>query len=201
MMNKPFSQACENNKQAILNILKSVFSKNNHVLEIGSGTGQHAAFFGQHLHHLTWQTSDLLINHSGINTWLDEVALPNVQRPLEIDLHKPWPMSSNNLRIDGIFTANTLHIISWPLVIKFFEGIEQNLKTGSNVCIYGPFNYQGRYTSESNANFDIWLKDRDINSGIRDIEAILLLANSAGLKLIDDHVMPANNRLLVFSKK
>ena len=201
MMNRPFSQACENNKRPILNILTKVFSKNNHVLEIGSGTGQHAAFFGQHLPQLTWQTSDLLINHPGINIWLDEVALANVQRPLELDLNKPWPMSSNNLPLDGLFTANTLHIISWPLVVKFFTGIAENLTAGANICIYGPFNYQGKYTSESNANFDIWLKDRNINSGIRDIEAILLLANSAGLHLIDDHLMPANNRLLVFSKK
>ncbi|NQZ22936.1 MAG: DUF938 domain-containing protein [Colwellia sp.] len=200
-MNRPFSQACENNKRPILNILTKVFSKNNHVLEIGSGTGQHAAFFGQHLPQLTWQTSDLLINHPGINIWLDEVALANVQRPLELDLNKPWPMSSNNLPLDALFTANTLHIISWPLVVKFFTGIAENLTAGANICIYGPFNYQGKYTSESNANFDIWLKDRDINSGIRDIEAVLLLANSAGLHLIDDHLMPANNRLLVFSKK
>jgi len=200
MMSKPFSQACENNKQPILNVLTNVFSKTDHVLEIGSGTGQHAVFFGQHLPHLTWQTSDLAINHSGINLWLDETALPNVQKPIDIDLHKTWPVPSNNQRIDGLYTANTLHIISWPLVVKFFEGIAKNLVKKANVCIYGPFNYQGKYTSESNANFDIWLKDRDINSGIRNIEEILLLANSAGLSLIDDHVMPANNRLLVFVK-
>jgi hypothetical protein len=200
MMNKPFSQACENNKRPILNVLTNVFSKSEHVLEIGSGTGQHAAFFGQHLPHLSWQTSDLAINHQGINLWLDEAALTNVQRPLDIDLHKTWPLPNNNIRLDGLYTANTLHIISWPLVVKFFEGIAQNLTKKANVCIYGPFNYQGRYTSESNASFDVWLKDRDINSGIRNIEEILSLANSVGLNLIDDHVMPANNRLLVFSK-
>jgi len=199
-MNKPFSQACENNKQPILNILTTVFSNTKHVLEIGSGTGQHAAFFGQHLLDLIWQTSDLPINHPAINLWLDEAALANVQRPIVIDLNKPWPVASNNLPIDGLYTANTLHIISWPLVVKFFEGIEQNLAVKASVCIYGPFNYQDKFTSESNANFDLWLKDRDINSGIRDIEAILLLATSAGLTLIDDHAMPANNRLLVFSK-
>lgn len=199
-MNKPFSQACENNKRPILTILTKVFSKTKHVLEIGSGTGQHAVFFGHHLAHLTWQTSDLLINHQGINFWLDEAVLPNVQRPLVVDLNKAWPIPQNNLPIDGMYTANTLHIISWPLVIKFFEGIAQNLSSKASICIYGPFNYQGKFTSESNANFDSWLKDRDINSGVRDIEAILLLASSAGLNLIDDHAMPANNRLLVFSK-
>ena len=200
MMNKHFSQACENNKRPILKLLTKIFSSNKHVLEIGSGTGQHAVFFGQHLSHLTWQTSDLLINHQGINLWLDETANTNVQRPIVIDLNKTWPLPKSNLRVDGLFTANTLHIISWSLVVKFFEGIEQNLTPRASVCIYGPFNYEGKFTSESNANFDVWLKERDINSGIRDIEAILLLANSAGLNLIDDHAMPANNRLLVFSK-
>ena len=199
-MNKPFSQACENNKRPILNILSKVFSDTNHVLEIGSGTGQHAVFFGQHLPYLTWQTSDLLINHLGINSWLDEETLTNVERPIVIDLNKTWPMPTNNQHVDGLYTANTLHIISWPLVVKFFEGLAQNLTSGANICIYGPFKYQGKFTSESNANFDLWLKDRDINSGIRDIEAILLLATSAGLTLVDDHAMPANNRLLVFSK-
>ncbi|PKI14096.1 DUF938 domain-containing protein [Colwellia sp. 12G3] len=199
-MNKPFSQACENNKQPILNILTTVFSSTKHVLEIGSGTGQHAVFFGQQLPHLTWQTSDLPINHLGINAWLDEAVLANVQRPITVDLHKTWPVPNNNLPVDGLYTANTLHIISWPLVVKFFAAIAQNLAAEASVCIYGPFNYNGKFSSESNANFDSWLKERDINSGIRDIEAILLLAKAAGLNLIDDHRMPANNRLLVFSK-
>jgi len=199
-MNKPFSQASENNKQPILNILRNVFLNTKHVLEIGSGTGQHAVFFGHHLPHLTWQTSDLPVNHAGIQSWLDETSLTNVLNPIVIDLNATWPTFEKSNQVDGIYTANTLHIISWPLVIKFFEGIEKSLKTNANVCIYGPFNYQGEFTSESNASFDLWLKERDISSGIRDIEAILTLAKSANLTLIDDHAMPANNRLLVFSK-
>jgi len=200
MINKPFSQACENNKRPILDILTTVFARTKHVLEIGSGTGQHAVFFALHLEHLTWQTSDLPINHQGINLWLDESAWANVQRPIVVDLNKSWPVPNNHLQVDGLYTANTLHIISWPLVVKFFDGIAQNLSAGASVCIYGPFKCQGKFTSESNANFDRWLKERDLNSGIRDIEAILLLANSAGLNLINDHVMPANNQLLVFTK-
>jgi len=200
MMNKPFSQACENNKQPILAVLNKAFSSQSHVLEIGSGTGQHAAFFSQHLPHLTWQSSDLLINHQGINLWLDETTSTNVERPIEIDLHNPWTMPEHPLQVDGLYTANTLHIISWPLVEKFFAGIADNLAASAKVCIYGPFNYQGKFTSESNANFDVWLKDRDINSGIRDFEAVLSLATSAGLQLIDDHAMPSNNRLLEFIK-
>jgi len=199
-MNKPFSQACENNQQPILNILAKVFVNTEHVLEIGSGTGQHAVYFGQHLPHITWQTSDLPINHAGIHAWLNEAGLTNVLKPVVVDLNKAWPVTNNKVKVDGIYTANTLHIISWPLVVKFFEGIAKNIKAEANICIYGPFNYQGKFTSESNANFDLWLKSRDSNSGIRDIEAVLTLANSQGLTLIDDHAMPANNRLLVFVK-
>lgn len=201
MNNKPFSQACENNKQPILDILSSVFATSRHVLEIGSGTGQHALFFASQLPHLTWQTSDLLVNHQGINRWLDESTSDNIERPMVLDLNENWPVPNQHLQVDAVYTANTLHIISWPLVIKFFQGLAQNLPTAASVCIYGPFKYQGNFTSQSNAHFDQSLKERDINSGIRDIEAILLLAHAAGLQLISDHVMPANNQLLVFSKK
>ena len=203
MINKPFSQACENNKQPILTILTQVFSSKKHVLEIGSGTGQHAAFFAQHLTHLTWQTSDLLINHEGINLWLEESKCPNIKSPIVIDLNNVCAATLTNLPIngiDGIYTANTLHIVSWPLVVNFFHNIAKHITSKANVCIYGPFNYQVKCTSQRNANFDLWLKARDVNSGIRDIEAVLSLANEVGLKLTDDHEMPANNRLLVFSK-
>ena len=200
MTNKPFSQASENNKKPILNLLTSLFASNKHVLEIGSGTGQHAVFFAQHLAHLTWQTSDLLINHNGINEWLDESNLVNVEKPIVVDLNEDWPIPNQALPIDALFTANTLHIISWPLVIKFFEGIAKNLTDSAHVCIYGPFKYKGKYTSDSNESFDLWLKERDKDSGIRNIEDILMLASSANLSLIKDHVMPANNQLLYFRK-
>jgi len=201
MSNKPFSQACENNKQPILDILKTAFEQTQKVLEVGSGTGQHAIFFAPHLRHLHWQTSDLAINHQGINLWLDENIGDNIGRPIELDLTTNLANYAPSLQIDGLYTANTLHIISWPLVVNFFEGIAQNLPSSARVCIYGPFKYQGDFTSESNARFDQWLKERDKNSGIRDIEAVLLLATSAGLHLIKDHAMPANNQLLVFSKR
>jgi len=200
MSNKPFSQSCEKNKQPILDILTTVFSDTKNVLEIGSGTGQHAVFFAPQLKHLHWQTSDLAVNHPGINLWLDENGCENIGRPIEIDLNKKWVNDNQPLQVDALYTANTLHIISWPLVVKFFDGIAKNLPSKAQICIYGPFKYQGEFTSESNASFDQWLKDKDINSGIRDIEDILLLAESAGLNLIKDHTMPANNRLLAFSK-
>lgn len=201
-MTKPYSQACENNKRPILNVLSKIFSRSNYVLEIGSGTGQHAVYFGENLPNLTWQTSDLATNHCGINAWLNEAGLTNVISPIVIDLNETWPLPNNmhSQSIDGIYTANTLHIISWPLVIKFFEGISKNIAANGRVCIYGPFKYEGKFTSESNASFDRRLKETDPTRGIRDIEAVLALAKSAGLNFIDDHEMPANNRLLVFFK-
>jgi cyclopropane fatty-acyl-phospholipid synthase-like methyltransferase len=200
-MNKPFSQACENNKKSILAKLLLAFSQSKHILEVGSGTGQHAVYFAKHLSQLNWQTSDLLINHQGINQWIDQFPASNIQRPITIDLNTPWQLSPKTAIIDGIYTANTLHIISWSLVIQFFKGIASHLAHGGILCIYGPFKYKGQFTSDSNANFDLWLKERDMNSGIRDFEDIAGLAHIAKLQLINDDEMPANNRLLVFVKK
>jgi len=199
-MTKPFSQACENNKQSILAKLSLAFSQSKQILEIGSGTGQHAVYFAKHLPKLHWQTSDLLINHQGINQWIDQFPARNIQRPIALDLSTLSSLSNMTAIIDGIYTANTLHIISWSLVIKFFKELACHLTPKGIICIYGPFNYKGQFTSESNASFDLRLKERDINSGIRDFEAIVELAKTAKLQLINDHQMPANNRLLVFIK-
>lgn len=195
-MNKPYSQACENNKTFILSILAHSFQSNKTVLEIGSGTGQHAVHFAENMPWLSWQTSDVIENHQGISQWLNASPASNLIAPIVLDLNNPWPMT----QVDAIYTANTLHIVSWPLVQAFFQGVSQHLATGGKCCIYGPFNYQGKFTSESNASFDLWLKERDSDSGIRDIEAIVELAEKAGLSLETDHEMPANNRLLVFKK-
>ena len=195
-MSIPFSQACENNKQAILDVLKGVFQSTDNVLEVGSGTGQHAVFMAPKLPHITWQTSDLIVNHSAINSWLARHPAANLLPPLALDFNQEWPIDT----VDGIFTANTLHIVSWPLVQAFFSAVSRHLALGGTLCIYGPFNYEGQFTSQSNANFELWLKGRDSQSGIRDIEAIIELANSAGLTLQSDNTMPANNRLLVFVK-
>jgi len=196
-MTGPFSQACENNKQPILAVLSRVFSKQKNALEIGSGTGQHAVHFAKNMPFITWQTSDLVINHAGINQWIDTLPLPNIRRPLAIDLADVQPIAEN---IDAIFSANTLHIISWTLVARFFGLVKSQLAHNGVLCVYGPFNYQGRYTSESNANFDLWLKARDERSGIRDFEAVCQLATKAGLSLMEDVTMPANNRMLIFVK-
>ena len=197
MNDKPFSQACENNKLPILEVIRTVYTEAVTVWEIGSGTGQHGLYFAGQLPHLCWQPTDLQANHSGINQWREEGQLPNLKEPVLLDVTEPvWPCAS----IDALFTANTLHILSWDAVVIMFQRLGHYLNPSALVCIYGPFNYQGRYTSDSNAAFDLWLKNRDCLSGIRDFEAVLSLAEQHGLTLLSDHPMPANNRLLVLQK-
>ena len=198
MTNKPYSQACENNKTPILSVIREAFNQPVTVWEIGSGTGQHACYFASELPHLVWQPTDLAENHPGINAWRGEAQLPNLNPPVILDVTSPtWPCDG----MDVVFTANTLHIMSWHNVEVLFERFNIYLNPLATVCVYGPFNYNGNYTSESNAHFDQWLKNRDPLSGIRDFEAVLALAENAGLRLIKDNAMPANNRLLVFIKQ
>lgn len=196
-MQKPFSQACENNKDPILLVLKEHFSDLNNVLEVGSGTGQHSVYFAQHLPHLQWHSTDRAINHAGIELWHNEAQLNNLHRPINLDLNYAWPVD----KVDAIFTANTLHIISEALVERFFTGVKKHLSAAGTLCIYGPFKYQGQFTSDSNQRFNEFLQQQDPQSGIRNIELILQLAQQAGLNLIDDVTMPANNQLLVFKRQ
>jgi len=196
-MTKPFSQACENNKKPILAQLKKVFKSSRSVLEVGSGTGQHSVFFAEHLPYLQWYTSDRKVNHEGINLWHSEVNLTNLHTPLELDLNNEWPVD----KVDAIYTANTFHIVSWQLVERFFDGVKRHLNNEGMLCIYGPFKYQGKFTSPSNDDFNTFLVDRDPLSGIRDFEAVEGLAKQAGLSLISDTAMPANNQLLVFKRQ
>lgn len=198
-MSLAFSQACENNKSPILSVLNSVLSNSTKVLEIGTGTGQHAVYFSEKLPHLTWLTSDLAVNHPSILSRIEHSKLTNIHKPLTLDLNQPWH-HLNSSSVDAVFTANTLHIISISLVKSFFERVKMHLIPGGVLCIYGPFKYKAEFTSDSNESFNHWLKERDINSGIRDFEDIVKFANNAGLTLINDYVMPANNQLLVFRK-
>ena len=194
---KPFSQACANNQQPILDVLVRYLGEVNHVLEIGSGTGQHAAFFAPHFPQLVWQTSDLAEHHQGIRLWVEEAGLANLMQPLELDVRtQPWPIDTTQ----AVFSANTAHIMSWPMVKDFIAGVGRVLKSNGYFFLYGPFNYDGSYSSESNAGFDQWLKQRDPQSAIRDFEAVDEIAATAGLSLVEDNVMPANNRLLVWQK-
>jgi len=197
-MNKPFAESCEQNKHVILDVLREEFSNANHVLEIGSGTGQHAVHFAQHLPHLNWQCSDRAENLPGIRAWLNDYGLINTPSPITLDvLDDSWPEQ----KYPAIFSANAVHIMPWCAVEAMFEGLKTCLDETAVVCLYGPFNYNGNFTSDSNARFDQWLKQRDPQSGIRDFEKLDALANKAGLTLNNDYEMPANNRILAWHKQ
>lgn len=194
---KPFSDACERNRAPILTVLRKILPVQGRVLEIGSGTGQHAVYFGAALPGIIWQTSDLPENHAGIRAWIEESALPNVLPPVVLDVSDAaWPVTV----ADAVFSANTLHIVSWPEVEALFAGTGRVLAAGGTLCVYGPFSYGGQHTAESNARFDDFLRRRDPASGIRDFEAVDQLAQTNGLVLMRDFAMPANNRLLVWRK-
>lgn len=196
-MNKPYAESCAQNQQVILDELKKLFTAAGEVLEIGSGTGQHAVFFTQHMPHLVWQPSDLPDQHPGMKMWLDEVEHGRIKTPLTIDVGAgPWPLEN----IDYVYSANTAHIISASQVVNMMTYIGNCLKAGGLFAQYGPFNYNGSYTSESNARFDVWLKQRDPDSCIKDFETLQSLAEKNGMSLFMDVMMPANNRLLVWQK-
>ncbi|MBJ6979783.1 DUF938 domain-containing protein [Luteimonas sp. MC1895] len=196
---RPHAPSCERNREPILAVLQRHFAGCRRVLEIGSGTGQHAVHFAQAMPWLAWQASDVPENLPGIRAWLAEARLANTPPPLALDvLQAPWP----DVGADAVFTANTLHIMGWDAVEAFFRGVGQVLAgtPDAPLVAYGPFNRGGAYTSDSNRDFDGWLKARDPRSGIRDIEAVDALARAAGLVPVDDVAMPANNRCLVWRR-
>lgn len=197
-MIKPYAQACDRNRDPILSVLKKVLTDPGTLLEIGSGTGQHAVYFAEHLPHLKWKCSDLSENLSGMEQWVLEAGLPNLTMPFELDVSSvEWEA----LEFDYVFSANVIHIMSWNHVKEFIIGAGQTLPVNGLLILYGPFNYQGEYTSESNRTFDGWLKDRDPLSGIRNYEDLEQLANSVGLKLFGNFTMPANNEILCWQKQ
>ncbi|KQY54682.1 DUF938 domain-containing protein [Lysobacter sp. Root494] len=195
-MTKAHAPVCERNREPILAVLRGCFADSRSVLEIGSGTGQHAVHFAAAMPWLSWQCSDRAEHLPGIRLWLDEAPLANTPDPLALDVSGEWPRR----RFDAVFSANTLHIMGWTEVERFFAGIDAVLEAGGVLAVYGPFNYGGEYSSDSNREFDAWLKARDPRSGIRDFEAIDALARNIGLALVDDVAMPANNRTLVWRR-
>ena len=197
MSEKPYAPACDRNRDPILAVLQAHFSDRKHVLEIGGGTGQHAVHFAAAMRELIWQTSDRAENLPAIRAWLDEAKLPNTPPPIELDVAQGWPQGN----YDAIFSANTLHIMSWPEVEALFAALPAMATEDAKLAIYGPFNYGGEFTSASNAAFDESLKSRAPHMGIRDIEAVDRLARAAGFAMIDDVAMPANNRTLIWQRQ
>ena len=196
-VDKPYAPSCERNRDPILAVLRTHLAERHDVLEIGSGTGQHAVHFAAAMPWLRWQCSDVADNLPGIRLWLDEAALANTPAPIELDVGRgPWPTHA----FDAVFSANSLHIMGWAEVEALFDGLDAVLARDATLAVYGPFNYGGGYSSDSNREFDGWLKARDPRSGIRDFEAVDGLARAIGLRLVVDVAMPANNRTLVWRR-
>lgn len=196
-MNKPDAPACARNRDPILQVLRTHFARYRNVLEIGSGTGQHAVYFAAAMPWLEWQCSDRPEYLPGIDAWRVEVGLANTPAPLPLDVAiGPWPARS----FDAVFTANSLHIMGWAEVEAFFAGLSSVLAEQATLVVYGPFNRGGKFTSDSNRDFDASLRARDPRMGIRDFEAVDALASHIGLVLVEDVAMPANNRCLVWHR-
>lgn len=197
MTDKPFSQACENNKRPILAQLQRLLPEQGLVLEIGTGTGQHAVFFAEALPFLTWQPSDQPGTENYCQPWLAEANRGNIRPPLPLDVSAAaWPVTT----ADAVYSANTAHIMGWPEVEAMFRGVAQLLAPAGVFCLYGPFNYHGEYTSDSNRAFDQYLRNQKPSMGIRDIDDLTALAREVGMVLEEDIGMPANNRLLVWRR-
>jgi cyclopropane fatty-acyl-phospholipid synthase-like methyltransferase len=196
-MTKQFSPSSERNREPILHVLRDIFANSQRVLEIGSGTGQHAVIFAAAMPGLVWQPSDRAQYHPSILAWQQETDCKNVLPPLALDVNDVvWP----NGPYDGVFSANTCHIMAWEEVENMFAGIGRLLSPGGVVALYGPFNYHGQFTSAGNADFDVWLRRQAAHMGIRDFEAVNALAGAQGLVLQRDIEMPANNRMLVWQR-
>ncbi len=197
MSDKPYAPACDRNREPIHGVLSQLFADKSSILEIGSGTGQHAVYFAGLMPHLQWQCSDLEENHPGIRQWLDEAGLSNTPAPVVLDVQQDnWPV----LQVDAVFSANAVHIMPWEAVVAMIGGVGRLLQNDGLLVLYGPFNYQGNYSSDSNARFDEWLKQQNPHSAIRDFEAVNELAGDAGLEICDDLEMPANNRIIYWRK-
>ena len=194
---KPHAAAATRNRDPILQVLRVHFADRRRVLEIGSGTGQHAVYFAKAMPHLMWQASDRAENLDGIELWLNEARLLNTVPAIHLDVAGVWPVE----QFDAVFSANSLHIMSWPEVESMFAGLRLTLSPTAKLAIYGPINYGGMFTSDSNVAFERALKAEAAHRGIRDFEKIDALARSIGLQLIADIAMPANNRTLIWQRR
>lgn len=199
-MMKEFAPACDRNSQVILDVLKRILARSRCVLEIGSGTGQHAVCFAEGLPHLQWQPSNKESLDS-INAWGVESQLKNLSSAISLNLLTLNDEQISGLpEVDAIVCINTIHIMAWQGAENLFDLAGKILPVGGVIYVYGPYRYSDRPLEPSNENFDLWLKDRDVVSGIRDFDQVDSLAKHAGFELQDDIAMPANNRSIWWKK-
>ncbi|BDX07204.1 DUF938 domain-containing protein [Planctobacterium marinum] len=196
-MQKRFSQACENNRLPILEQLQRLLKDSQQLLEIGSGTGQHASCFAPQLPNLLWHTSDVIQNHDSIIAWIQDTNAQNLKLPVTLRIGAdPWPEGD----FDAIYTANTAHIMQKDEVQLLMSLVAQHLPLGGVFCQYGPFTEKGQFSSESNLAFHQHLLSEGYG-GYRDIDELRGWVAASGLQLSEVITMPANNLMLVWHKQ
>ena len=188
--------ATARNREFIRDVLREVLPARGTVLEIASGSGQHAAFFASTFSHLRWQPSDLDADlFASIRAWSE--GLDNVAEPVAIDVTaKRWPIDT----VEAGYCANMIHIAPWEACLGLLDGMSRVLRPGAPLCLYGPFMRGGEHTAPSNAAFDADLRRRNPEWGVRDREAVIALAEAVGFVLREANALPANNQLLVFER-
>ena len=193
-----YSPAAEKNKTPILEVFRERLAPTARVLEVGSGAGQHALHFTDALPELRWQPTEHPAVMSALEANLGAAARDAILPPLALDLATDsWPTGP----FDAVYAANVMHIVSVPLGEVLIRGAASVLREGGQLLLYGPYKFGGTFTTESNAEFDQWLKARDPRSGVREFEAVARVAETAGLELVDNRAMPSNNQLLCFRRE
>lgn len=196
-MTRPYNPAAERNKAPILAVIERYLLDARDVLEIGAGSGQHARYFAAQLPHLRWQASEQGGNIDGLRANLHDAGLANLAAALELDvLREPWPIAT----CDAVFAANVVQCMSSPALAALFRGVGAHLAAHGVFLLYGPFNRDGRFTSEGNQQLDAWARSLNADFGLRDRALLEQLAAARGLELCDAHAMPANNELLVWRR-
>jgi SAM-dependent methyltransferase len=196
-MSKPFNPAAEKNKNAIFQSLLPLFGSASSVLEIGSGTGQHAVFFSENIPHCTWQCSETALNFDILKQGIVGCDTPNLKMPIVLDVRcDNWGLE----QVDIIFSSNTAHFMPWSSFLKMLSGVFQTLKPGGFFCLYGPFHYRNKTASVGDYHLDKWLESQGQDLSIRNFEEVVTSAANNHLVYKDDFEMPANNHLLIFQK-
>ncbi|MDG0996763.1 MAG: DUF938 domain-containing protein [Gammaproteobacteria bacterium] len=195
-MKKPFAAAADENKEAIAALLLTELKDNRDLLEIGSGTGQHAVYFSKLMPHLTWHCSDQSHQIAGIQLWLESAGLKNTAAVFVLDVSQDWPQQS----YDAAYAANIAHIMHWSQIEDLFLGLSTVLKQGACFYLYGPFSFDGQFSSQSNHDFDHFLRQQDPDSGLRDKNNLDELALKNGLIAATSWALPANNHILSWKK-
>lgn len=191
---KQHSPACERNRAPILEQLQALLPPSGLVLEIASGSGQHAVHFAAGLPGLRWQPTDAdPVALASVAAWRAEAALPNLLPPLALSVLEPWPIA----QADAIFCANMVHISPWECTLALLAGAARVLPPGGRLVLYGPYRRDGQMVA-SNVAFDESLRRRDPRWGVRDLEALLAAATGFSLERIVE--MPANNLIVSLSR-